>query len=163
MLDAARPPGVPPMRHGWEPASGGAEAGLSQRNATSSAPLEPADTMARVTACVNTVRPCRHAAAMPPCRTCGLRAPGSCAHAVRAARSAGCLGRICRTARIPGTDPIPNATSGLQLMDPAFNPMSPAFDSPHPGCRRPEGQKVLCGAHEHPGACETCEVAAAGR
>ena len=89
MVDAARPQGVPPMRRGWEPASGGTEAGLSQRNATSSGPLEPADTMARVSACVNTVRPCRHAAAIPPCRTCGLRAPGSCAHALRAARFAG--------------------------------------------------------------------------
>ena len=167
MVDAARPQGVPPMRRGWEPASGGTEAGLSQRNATSSAPLEPADTMARVSACVLT----RFGHAVMPLpflraahAGCARQAPVH-THYVRLVpqeEGRDCLGR-CRSARIPGTDPMPNATSGLQLMDPAFDPMSPAFDSPHPGCRGPAGQKVLCGAHEQPGACETCEVAAAGR
>ena len=58
MAEAARPQGVPPVRRGWEPASGGAEAGPSQRDASSSgAPLEPADTMARVSACVDTAPP----------------------------------------------------------------------------------------------------------
>ena len=58
MADAARPQGVPPVRRGWEPASGGGEAGRSQRDATSSAPLEPVDSVARVAACVDAVRPC---------------------------------------------------------------------------------------------------------
>ena len=52
MTSPARPQGVPAVRRGWEPASGGAGAGPSQSDVTSSAPLEPADSLARVSACV---------------------------------------------------------------------------------------------------------------